>query len=97
MVVTGGTIVGIRQEAITNAGTLTIGVDDGNVNTTSPVIIGETYGLKSSTSFSFYDGVIKGINNPSVSGTLLNSDVQIVEGTETIDGKTYNTATVEST
>lgn len=73
--ITGGTIISEKYFAIQNeAGTLTIGSNDGTISTTSPVIQGSTYGVNNSnivsfssppsnttiTNFNFYDGIIKG-------------------------------------
>ena len=69
--ITGGTITsnstysdnatGSGPSGVQNAGTLIIGNEDGNIDTTSPVIQGKIYGINSSTNYSFYDGVVKGI------------------------------------
>lgn len=92
MRITGGTIVGSKQQAISNSGTLDIGKKDGNINISTPVIIGETYGLKSNGTVNFYDGIIKGITG-GISGTVVDqeTDAQITNDTESINGKTYNT------
>ena len=95
MLITGGTIVSTTSHALFNQGTLTIGTEDGNIDTTTPSFIGATYGIKSNTNFNLYDGIMKGktagIQNESkVTGKEAGS--QIVHGTEIIDGETYNTA-----
>ena len=96
--VTGGTIVGNNQHAISSAGTLTIGVKDGNINTSSPELRGKTNGIKSTRTFNFYDGIIKG-KTAAINGTVSDQEdnSQITNGTETIDGSTYQTAVLEST
>ena len=95
--ITGGTIIGVNQQAISNEGTLTIGVEDGNVSTTSPNIRGKTYGIKSSSTFNYYDGIIKG-KTEAISGSISDSEdnYQIVDGTEVIDGTTYKTVHLET-
>ncbi len=92
MDITGGTIVGVNQQAISNEGTLTIGNKDGIINTSSPVIRGETYGIKSSNVLNFYDGIIKG-KTDFISGSVtdLEVDSEMIEGIEVIDNKTYKT------
>ena len=49
-------------EITSNASVLTIGKQGGEVSTTNPQIIGETYGINNSANgtFNFYDGIIKG-------------------------------------
>lgn len=94
--VTGGTIVGNNQHAISSAGTLTIGVKDGNIDATSPILMGKINGIKSTGTFNFYDGIIKG-KTAAINGTVSDQEdnSQITNGTETIDGSTYHTVTVE--
>ena len=71
---------------------------DGIIDTSSPVIMGKTYGIKNTLNFKFYDGIIKG-KTDAISGTITNreTNTQIVNGTEQIDGSTYNTMYLEST
>ncbi len=94
--ITGGTIIGTKQQAISNSGTLTLGTKNGNINTTSPEIRGNTVGLKSNGTVNFYDGILKGITG----GHLGNIDdqetnSQIITGSETISGKAYITEHLE--
>ena len=81
----GGTIEGISSPAVSNQGTLTIGDDDGTVSTTTPELIGSTYGVKTNGSgtFNFYDGILKG-KTAGISGTVTDqpSGYNIVNGTE---------------
>lgn len=60
VIITGGTIVSKTQQAISNEGTLILGTKDGNINKTTPTVIGTTYGIKTIGTFKFYDGIIKG-------------------------------------
>ena len=70
MVITGGTIIAERFSSVLNeAGSLVIGTVGGNVSTSSPTIIGSTYGVNNSTGssvsptptyFDYYDGLIAG-------------------------------------
>lgn len=95
--ITGGTIVGNVQQAISNAGTLKVGINgDGNINVSNPVIIGETYGIVNTGTFKFYDGIIKGITD-AISGSITEQELnsQIVDDTEIIDGKTYKVEYLE--
>ena len=64
MTITGGTIVSTGQSGIENKGVLTIGTKDGTYNSDALEIKGKKYGVTSTTSYSFYDGIIKGITNP---------------------------------
>ena len=93
LTITGGTIIGTKQQAISNEGSLTLGIDDGNIDSTSPIIMGETIAIDNVGTFGFYDGIAKGINNPPISGTITTQDsnAQKIEDTEVINGKTYNT------
>lgn len=95
--ITGGTIVGTAGHAISNYGILTLGVEDGNINTSSPNIRGENYGVKNFRTFNYFDGIIKGING-TINGTISSQEpnTQTVDGTETIDGKTYLTVHLEA-
>ena len=95
--ITGGTIISTGGLGVSDVGTLTIGVKaDGNINTSSPVILGETYGVKSLGTFNFYDGVIKGLTDV-ILGTITDQEpnTQIANGTEIIDNKTYITGHLE--
>ncbi len=94
--VTGGTIVGVKQQAISNEGIVNVGTLDGTVDSTTPIIQGKTYGVKSVGTFNFYDGILKG-QTGTYNGTLSDTEPSshISNGTEVIDGATYNTAIVE--
>ena len=96
MKITGGTIVGLKQQAISNSGTLDLGIKDGTIDTTKTVIIGNTCGLKNNGTINFYDGIIKGIEG-AISGEITQQEdnSQIKEATEEIDGKTYLTKCLE--
>ena len=65
----GGEITNNSGEAIENRGSLTIGINDvkGQVNVSTPIICGSTYGIynyTSTASIGFYDGIIKGKTRP---------------------------------
>ncbi|MBR3152926.1 MAG: InlB B-repeat-containing protein [Clostridia bacterium] len=85
------------QSAVSNEGTLIIGVKgDGNIDTDSVVMVGKTYGIISLGTLSFYDGIAKGIID-SISGTIddIEDDTQIKNDTEVIDSDTYKTTVLE--
>ena len=90
--ITGGTVVAANQQGISNEGTLNIGTKDGNIDITTPVIQGNTYGVKSTGTFNIYDGILKG-KTAAINGTVTeyedNSD--FVYGLENIDGADYET------
>ena len=94
--ITGGTIVQTKQQAVTNGGTLIIGTPSDGINTTSPDIRGESYGVDNQGTFRYYDGVIKGKTN-AITGTITDQEqnTTIVSGTEVIDGKTYVTVKLQ--
>ena len=64
MIITGGTIEttegATNAIAVTNKGTMTIGIKDGQVNQTSPVITGAKYGINNEATIKLYDGNIRG-------------------------------------
>ena len=93
LIISGGTLIGVNQQAISNEGTLTIGTSGGGVSTTIPEIRGKTYAVKSTSTFNFYDGILKGITD-AVNGSISNVETgyQKADSTEVIDGKTYKTA-----
>ncbi|MBO4245723.1 MAG: InlB B-repeat-containing protein [Bacilli bacterium] len=93
LIVHSGTIVGTKQQAISNEGTLTIGVKDGSIDSSSPVLMGAVHGIRNAGTFNFYDGIIKG-KNDAIYGNVddQETDSQIVIGSETISNNTYITA-----
>ena len=97
LIITGGTIVGEKQQAVSNEGTLIIGTKDDNLTTDDPVLIGAVYGIKSSTAFNFYNGIIKG-QTDAYFGTIDDQEDQsvITLGSDTINSKVYITAFLES-
>ena len=96
--ITGGTITSKSNNsasgAVQNAGTLTLGSKDDIINSTSPVLIGKTYGVNNSGTFNFYDGIVKGATN-SVNGSIASREdgASDLDGTEVIDGLPYYTKT----
>ena len=97
LIITGGTIIGEKQQAVSNDGTLTIGTKDGNITTSEPILMGAVNGIKSSTAFNFYDGILKGQTN-AYQGTIgdIETSSVISTGTEVISSKTYHTAFLEA-
>ena len=96
LIVTGGTIEGTRQQAISNEGTLTIGVKDGTIDSTTPVLNGSVYGVKSTGTFNFYDGIIRG-KTAAISGTITDQEVNssVVNGKEKIGNVNYKTVILQ--
>ena len=96
----GGTIISKANAGVKNNATMTIGSDDGNISTTSPVIQGHTYGLEtvSGKTVYIYDGVFRGgagsnpkkaISNESYTS---HGSYTITHTTETIGSVTYDVA-----
>ena len=94
LIITGGTIVSSGFSAVVNAsGTCTIGVKDDDLDNTSPVMQGKTYGIDNSSTLKFYNGIAKGMTN-AIKGTIADKEDNsaIYIDSETIDGNTYETA-----
>lgn len=69
------TIISNDKNAIdNNGGTVEIGSLDGNVNTSTPVIIGGSYAIASTSNVNLYDGVIKGKLAPAYNGKAKTSN-----------------------
>ena len=83
-VITGGTIVSTGFYGIENLGTLTIGNKNGTVNENTPLIKGETYGVYTTPTFDFYDGIIEG-KTDAVNDELLIDDIET--GTEILHAR----------
>lgn len=92
MYITGGKIVSSGFSAVVNYANMTIGIEDGEVDSTLPVIEGITYGVTNTKTLNFYDGILKGITD-SISGSITNieSNCTRVNSTEIIDEITYKT------
>ena len=96
LTVNGGTLYG-KQYGISlekSNVTLNLGIDDKNVNTTSPVVRGDTYGIYSSNAiFNYYDGIIKGQTAPYYGQiNAITDGYEIKNDLESIDGVTYQTS-----
>lgn len=90
-----GMIENYDDIAIVNNSILTIGVDDTNVYTNSPRILGGTYAVTNSAgTFNYYDGILKGVTQ-AVDGTITQITNQpgysAKEGSETINELVYLT------
>jgi hypothetical protein len=100
IIITGGTIVSTANNGIgvTNIGTLTVGVKDGNISTTSPVIRGKGKGINNTNILNFYDGILQS-KGTSLSGSTTDIEDNSTPdtGTESIGGETYNTWYLVST
>lgn len=94
MIITGGTFYSSGFSAVKNDAnsTLTIGSKDGVISTSIPNMRGKTYGVENYGTLKYYDGILKGITG-ALSGNIADQETgsQTVSGTETIDGNTYNT------
>ncbi len=94
MYITGGTIESSAAGgiALTNLGTATLGIKDGNIITSSPILKGVTIGVNNTGTLKFYDGIIKGTTT-TVSGTIAEEEDNSTEinADEIIDGITYHT------
>ena len=97
MNITGGTIIGVAQQAVSNEGTLNIGSNDGTIDTISPNIRGETYGIVSVGTLNYYDGITMGITG-AIDGTVtgIENGSHFIDGTELVDSKTYLSKYLES-
>ena len=95
--ITGGTITG-ETYGVRAKNQLTLGSNDGTISSTSPVIVGELYGLYiEGNDINFYDGILKGQTDGYYGKiTGLPTGGLVVDGTETIDEVLYQTDTVNA-
>ena len=103
--ITGGTIeaksTSNSGNAVNSHGKLTIGNNnDANIATTqTPVLIGSIKGVVNTGSeFNFYDGIIKAPSGQTIIGTVTATPegYRVINGTEVIDGTTYETAYLDN-
>ena len=81
--ITGGTVTSTGAYAVYNeSGTINIGTKDGNVDKTSPIIKGQTYGIVANSKYNFYDGTIKGITNSVGTATTGNTPTVAIDTNE---------------
>lgn len=95
--ITGGTITSSATNGIafTNLGTATIGIKDGNISSSSPILNGLTTGVNNTGTLNFYDGIIRG-TNITIDGNIneIEDNATRIDSTETINGVTYQTTTL---
>ena len=94
LTISGGTIVSQSFIGVNNAGTMTIGTEDGTSDKTSTIIQAATIGVSSSTDFEFYDGTIKGKSqtvNDEAKITDKETGYSFLRKNEVIEGQTYKT------
>lgn len=96
VIISSGTIIGEKQQAVSNEGILIIGTDDEIISITNPVLIGEVHGVRTTGTFTFFDGIIKGRSDAIDGSATYSDDLEVVDGTEHIGSKTYKTAHLES-
>ena len=93
----GGTIESFATNGVgfNNLGTASIGIKDGSINSSSPIVKGAATGVNNTGTLNFYDGILKGTTN-TVNGTISDEEDNSVEvnNTEIIDGVTYHTLTL---
>ena len=91
LVIEGGTVNTLDSTAISvnQGGSLTLGIkSDGNVSTSSPVINGNTFGIKfayDTSTFNFYDGIVKGTT--AISGSVNETEPGYSVYLEMVNGK----------
>ena len=81
-------------------GTTTVGINDDTVTNAQPIIKGDSYGLaRNSGIFNFYDGTIIGPSGNSLVAVVTGKPqgYTVVNGTEVIEGTTYETAFLQKT
>ncbi len=89
-----GTTYGINN---TGTGAITIGsLTNGVISSGDPIIIGDTYAVKTSADFNFYDGMLKG-KTGSYSGTVtaVEEGTHIKKDTPEVNGTDYHRAYIE--
>ena len=82
---------------VTDGGAATLGVNDGEVSTTNPEIIGGSYGFYGNANAQFYDGVIRGGIDAYQEGLIkaIADNTAIHQETQTIGEKEYDTRFLE--
>ncbi len=94
----GGTIISHNNAAVTNStnnSTLIIGTNDENIDITSPVLQGNTYGLENNSgTATVYDGIFKGkvaTNNKAIKteSSVTPANLEFYHDNEIIDNEQY--------
>ena len=91
------TIIGTQGNGISNeGGIVTLGVKDGTIDNTSIIIQAKREGIETTSTFNFYDGIIKGYVE-TINGTITaqEDNSHTVDGTEVIGTDTYKTKYLE--
>ena len=95
MNITGGTIISSSYYGVDNAGVLNIGVKDGTVDKTTPVIQASSYAVNSNKNYGFYDGILKSTKSSTINKETYMYDIEDtyekIKRSEVINGMTYNT------
>lgn len=97
VIINNATIIGTQGNGISNeGGIVTLGVKDGTIDTTSVIIQAKRDGVETTSTFNFYDGIIKGYVE-TINGTITDQEdnSHIVDDTEVIDTDTYKTKYLE--
>lgn len=97
--INGGTIISTAFYGIENRGNMEIGIKDGIIDKTNPLIQGVNYGIyaNNSSNIKYYDGVIKGKTAINNEGRVIEKEenVSFARSTEIIDGETYKVITLD--
>ena len=95
MNILGGTIISSSYYGVDNAGTLNIGVKDGTVDKTTPVIQASSYAVNSNKNYGFYDGILKSTKSSTINKETYMYDIEDtyekIKNSEVINNVTYNT------
>ena len=97
VIIKSATIIGTQGNGISNeGGIVTLGVKDGTIDNTSIIIQAKREGIETTSTFNFYDGIIKGYVE-AIDGTITDQEdnSHTVDGTEVIDTDTYKTKYLE--
>lgn len=97
VIIKSATIIGTQGNGISNeGGIVTLGVKDGTIDNTSIIIQAKRDGVETTSTFNFYDGIIKGYVE-AIDGTITaqEDNSHIVDDTEVIDTDTYKTKYLE--
>lgn len=97
--ITGGTIVALGNDgiAVSNSGKMTIGTLGEGVSTEFPKIQSNGFGVYSTGSFNFYDGIVKSLLDPfnDESISIKETGYEFIHTTEKISNYTYNVVYLE--
>ena len=93
VIITGGTIISKSNAAVKNSGTMTIGVEDTSIDTTSIVLQGYNYGLEiaSGKTVTVYDGIFKGRDTSNTGSKAINDESLVTHDSNTVITHTRET------